>query len=175
MTIRHKLRQPSEVRQTSQATCWAAALESWLVVCLRGARKYRGETELITTFKQHTSNAPSLSLYNGTSIEGLRKIASDPTVGMSNKTFVSTQLGIGAMARIDPQEFLARLRKHGHLFVVYSVPGGAHANVVYGFDGMYTNVSDPTLEVMDPGKGYQTKLFSVYADASPVFLGWPAF
>lgn len=167
------LRQPSEVRQTSTATCWAAALESWLLVCQRGARKWQGETDLIAKFKKYASNAPALSLYNGTSIDGLRKIAQDASVAMAHKTLIHIHLGIGTpSAGIDPAEFESRLRKHGHLFVVYPVTGGAHANVVYGLDSL-CDARNPILQVMDPGRGYQTKPFAALAMLSPVFLGWP--
>jgi Papain-like cysteine protease AvrRpt2 len=168
MPSKFTLTQPPEVKQTSQVTCWAAALEAWLKVTK--GRAYKSETDIIEAYKEHTISDPSRSLYNGIGIDGLKAIAAKKEIRMAYKVHQNLNLGNGADLSADV--FRSLMKTNGHIYVVYTVAGGSHANVIYELDNA-GSTTYPVLSVLDPGNGYQTKSFSIFASTTLFFYGWP--
>lgn len=145
------LRRPALVRQRQPFSCWAAALESWLSVCLPGAPY--DEAWAIRAFGRWQGSACRLDS------SGLRAVA-------QRFSMRSEELGDGMLI---PEYLRDRLRR-GHLYLAYRphpgpVPG--HVVVVYG-------VSDVVVAVMDPLEGYLSKPHEFFRSRTQAFVGWPS-
>ena len=145
------LRRPALVRQRQAMSCWAAALESWLSVCCRGAL-YNEAWALETFSRWQTADCR---------IEwaGL-KAAADLLAMRSEET------GVGALT---PEYLLDRLRS-GHLYLTYiPTPGPveAHTVVVYG-------IGNVAVDVMDPLEGYISRPHEFFESRTRAFIGWPS-
>lgn len=144
------LRRPALVRQRQPFSCWAAALQSWLSVCLPGSPY--DEAWAIQAFGRWQGASCRLDS------AGLKVLAAVFSMR-------SQELGAG---ELTPGLLCDRLRR-GHLFLAYRphpgpVPG--HVVVVYG-------AGDVAVDVMDPQDGYVSRPHEFFRSRTQAFLGWP--
>ena len=143
---------PPLVRQTSNMSCWAAALVSWLGVCCPRARL--DETAIADAFRRWQTPDGRIEL------PGLQAIAEAFTMGADEVPG----------ANLTPEYLAAKLR-FGHLYLTYT-PGPApdigHTVVVY-------TVGPVVVDLMDPFVGYTSQPFAFFTSRRRAFVAWPRY
>jgi hypothetical protein len=143
---------PPLVRQTSNFTCWAAALESWAAVC-RPAAAMRQE-DLIASHPEWQHAGGALKL------DGLHALAR--AFHMTSEIVTGREL--------TPEYFAFRLGA-GLLYLVYRpTPGPVDGHIVVAYA-----CGPAGVDLMDPVEGYITRPWEFLASRVWAFAGWPSF
>lgn len=146
---------PPIVRQSLPDSCWAAALESWLVV--------------------------NPDHGNGTQEELIKAYSTRSDGGIEESDFDEARALYGIdeekkeSSRVNASFLANKLRSFGHVLTIYRASGTFwHTHLVYGV-GYPNGGTDPLISLMDPGSGkYESVSESFYRGKSgTVLVAWP--
>ena len=132
-------------------SCWAAALESWLSVCLSGSPY--DEDWAVRSFTRWQATDCRIEW------AGLRALAD----------LFRMRSEIVGMGALTPDYFYNRLQS-GILYLTYVPTTGqvdSHSVVAYGVGFM-------GVDVMDPLEGYLTRPLEFFGSRTKAFVGWPS-
>lgn len=150
---------PKLVGQSTNWSCWAAALESWLDVT--PYRSKQSQQTLIDAYATHEDGGLDPLSSGETADRDFESLAGDLSIAY---TVVK-----GSALTLD---FIDEKLKTSHVLLMYNLaPGVAHANVIYGI-GM-PNGKEMLISVMEPSPGiYVNRPLNFYSGRSAIIVGW---
>jgi peptidoglycan hydrolase-like protein with peptidoglycan-binding domain len=167
-----RLAQPPVVRQKDVWWCWAAALESWLVLTPRST--WWRWADLLDSWVGTTPSRPPTTIQDKlqrqfrqvvTSTGGLR--TPDGILLLLKTLGIQYQMMRGVDLR--GEIVYSHLRKHGHLLLIYG-QGASHTLVVYGV--RIVHGQRPEFLAMNPAIGLDVVELGIIQQYLAVFVGW---